>query len=145
MQADGRPSVVKLKSQYSRYEERVGLGEIKPGFLLDLNASNQVIPHGGAAGANVARRFATEELLTYEGKTIADVYATTALVSYREFLPGDELQAWLASGESVAIDDKLESAGDGTLQALTTGDAVAQAIEVVDATSASKMIKVIVS
>lgn len=144
MQADGRASVILLKSPYSRYEEGVvAAGQtIKPGNLVDIDSTGKIINHAGAAGANVARRFATEELLIYEGKTIADSYAAGALVSYREFLPGDEIQVWLEAGLNAAIDDKLESAGDGSLQAVTTGKGLAQCIEAVDATAATKMCNV---
>lgn len=144
MQADGRPSVILLKSPYSRLEEGVvATGQtIKPGNLVDLNSSGEIINHAGAAGANVARRFATEDMLTYEGKTIADSYAQGSRISYREFLPGDEIQVWLESGFNAAIAAKMESAGDGSLQAASTGMGIAQAIEAVDASGGTKMCKV---
>ena len=144
MQADGRPSTVLLKSPNSRYDEgTVAAGEtIKPGALVDIDEDGNIINHAGAAGANVAARFATEEMNIMEGKTIADSYAAGAKISYREFLQGDEIQAWLEAAVVTTLDDKLESAGDGSLQALTTGKALAQAIEVRDATAGTLMCKV---
>jgi hypothetical protein len=144
MQSDGRASVILLKSPYSRLEEgTVAAGQtIKPGNLIDFNSSGLIINHATAAGTSAARRFATEDMLLYEGKTIADSYAAGSKISYREFLPGDEIQAWLEAGLNAAVGAKLESAGDGSLQALTTGKALVQAIEAVDATAGTKMCNV---
>lgn len=142
-QANGRPSVVLLKSPYSRYEEGRAGGTVKPGHLVDFTSTaGQLVVHATAAGTNVRPRFATEELHVLIGKTIADSYASGDLFSYREFNEGDKIQAWIKTGVNAARGAKLESAGDGQLQALTTGKAVAQADEAVDATAGAKQISV---
>lgn len=59
-------------------------------------------------------RFALEFEKT--GRGIDDDYSAGDQVEYRSFSTGDEAYAWLAAGENAAIDDPLESAGNGALK-----------------------------
>lgn len=93
--------------------EAVGLGTITPGHLLAINNTGKVIPHNVAAGDQRAM-FAVEDDL--QGKDINDNYASGDMVSYHIFRRGDRVNAILASGQNIAIGDKLESAGNGKLR-----------------------------
>jgi hypothetical protein len=60
--------------------------------------------------------------------TISAFYASGDQVKVGVFHRGQELTAFIASGESIAEDDLLESAGDGTLKE-GTGYTIARAME----------------
>lgn len=93
-------------------KEATASGITTPGHLVQRDSAGKVKPHA-SAGQPVAAMFAIEDEL--QGNTIDDNYAVGALVQYKMFLPGDEVWAFLKDGESVAIGDKLQSGGDGTL------------------------------
>lgn len=95
-------------------KERVGLGAITPGELVSINSSNQYIRHDVAAG-NARKIFAVEDDL--QGNDIDDDYITLNQVQANVMKSGEEVQAWLAILENVAIGDPLVSAGNGQLQA----------------------------
>lgn len=142
MQSNGRPSVVVLKSPYGRYDEGPAGGTVKPGHLIIMNSSSAWVVNPNAAGATAPIVFATENCLALRGKTIADSYASGDWLSMIHPVNGDEIQAWLETTQNVAVDDLLESAGNGELQPLTTGKPIAQALEAVDSTGGAKQIKV---
>ena len=71
--------------------------------------------------------FACEDEL--QGRTISEAYADNERVFFLCALPGDEVQARIKSGESIAVGDYLEPAGDGTLREVTTGVPSAVALE----------------
>ena len=117
---------------------------ITPGELVEITGENasatvehDLQPHGTAPSTDTEGsampRFAVE--LAKAGKGIDDDYAAGDHVEYRTFQTGEEPYAWLAAGESVAVDDPLESAGNGALQphdgAATTGDGTGGATETV--------------
>lgn len=143
MDSNGRPSKIFLRGNLgTRFEEARAGGAISPGHLGMMNSSGQIVVHATAAGTNVARLVVTEEMRIFEGKTKDDAYASGDLVSYRPASRGDEFQMRLETGANVAIGAKLESNGAGLLQALTTGDAIAEALEAVDASAGEKWINV---
>lgn len=96
---------------------------ITPGHLIelfDVSGVGEWRKHGTAA-ANTAKAFALErdEL----GKEITVAYATNDKVKAGFFAPGMMVNALIASGQNLNVGDFLESAGNGTLRALTTDSA----------------------
>ncbi len=132
MDSAGRPQTVTLKSPYGRNDEKRAAGAITPGHLISHNVDDEVVVHPTAGGAG-ERTYATEDIHLLEGKTIDDAFAADDLVSFRYYLPGDEVFAWLKDGEVVVINDDLSSNGDGTLQkAAGVEVVVAKAAEALD-------------
>jgi hypothetical protein len=135
------PKTIVLKSLYGRKDEGRAAEAVTPGHLIDLDVNLKVVKHATAAAvANVLPRFAIEDGLA--GKTIEDAYAANDLVFLHYAQEGDEIYALLDAGENVAANAVLESAGNGNLQAVTTGRAIAKTLEAVDATAATKRVKV---
>lgn len=115
MDANGRPSVILLKSPNSRYDEKLaGAAGIKPGYLVMENAAGEAIVHA-TAGGYAAPMFVTEELQVLRGLTKDDAYTEDEPLSLRHFLPGDMIQAMLKDGENIAYGDALMSGGNGQL------------------------------
>lgn len=110
-------------------EEKLAAAELYPGHLIEETSAGKFQKHSTAQG--VAERIvAVEDAL--QGNTISTAYAADALVSANIETPGNQVQMFLKAGENVAIGAKLESAGDGTLQAVTTGTVIAVAVEAKD-------------
>jgi hypothetical protein len=99
-------------------EERAGAA-ITPGHLIERYndaGSPKVRKHSTAKG--FAEKFwALEDAL--QGKTIDDAYAAADLVFGAIPVSGGIVQAYLKAGTNYVEGDKLESAGDGTLQKIT--------------------------
>lgn len=112
-----------------RREEALAAAAITPGHLIEETSAGKFQKHSTAGGVAM-RLFA--EIDALQGNTLSDDYSADDLVSANVELPGNEVQAFLKAGEDVDIGDDLESAGDGTLQAVTTGEVVAQAREALD-------------
>lgn len=106
--------------------EALAVAAITPGHLVELTSADKIQKHSGA-GLAAERAFAVEDDL--QGNDIDDDYSAGAIAQYNIYRPGDEVYALLANGESVAIGDKLESNGDGTLRKVDT-DTSAATIEV---------------
>jgi hypothetical protein len=111
-------------------------GAATPGMLMEPNSDGTFSPHSTAAGDVTLPYFLLEQ--TETGLGIDDVIpdGSTGKLYTPSF--GDKLYCWLKTGNNVAVGDALESAGDGTLQKLTTGTKVAEAVEAVNNTSGSK-------
>lgn len=104
--------VIVLKGNPPQFEGKAAEA-ITPGMLLEFNTSGDLIKHD-SAGGNLAAMFAIENSL--QGDEVGDAYASGARVQYVHARPGDEIQAYLYDGESVSINDFLESAGNGYLR-----------------------------
>ena len=110
------------------YDERLSPSVaplITPGDLVEVLATGRVQAHGTAADTQVNLAFALEDSL--QGKTIRDDYAISTFVRYAVFKSGDQVLAILDDDVPVA-GALLESAGDGRLQAETTGQVVGQLV-----------------
>lgn len=120
------PNTIILKGSPIRKEGLAGVS-ITPGKLLQWFAGpDRLMTHGTSAGFAVPM-FALEEDLV--GDEIGTAYASGSRVLYATFRKGDEVYAWLASGENVARGAGLESDGSGNLQAITGNHPVAAAAE----------------
>jgi len=112
-----------------RREEMIAAAAISPGHLVEETSAGKCQVHSTAGG--VAQRLVAE-IDALQGNDLSDDYAADDLVSMNVELPGNEVQMFLKAGENVAIGADLESAGDGTLQAVTTGTVIANAREALD-------------
>ncbi len=101
-----------IKGTGIRYEALANAA-LTPGHLLYLLSTGKVAVHATAAG-NAEKMFAVEDDL--QGNDIDDAYSSGDLVQYEIMPRGNEVYALLSNGQSVAIGDPLESAGDGTLR-----------------------------
>lgn len=115
-------------------EEGAAASAITPGMLVVRNSSGNWIPHGTAAeAAGVPRDFAMER--DEMGKDMDTAYAVGDRVKVAHLCAGERVNALIANGVNVAIGAKLESAGNGTLRAVTTGQVLGIALEAVNNTS----------
>lgn len=130
--------LIKARDRFT--EERFAAAAITPGHLIELTAADQVQPHSAAAGTFAAKAFALEHSAV--GRGIDDAYAIGDGVVYQNMLPGEVVYAILENLGNVAIGAVLESNGAGELQALTTGQPVAIALEAVNASGGAARIKV---
>lgn len=128
--------VIILRGEPLVNEDGVASAAIKPGHLVDGVLS--VAPHA-VAGGRCARTFALdrEEMGagiddTYRTQpTVSSDYAIGDTVKVGSFAPGMRVNALIADGVAVTINGFLESAGDGTLRPITTGVAIARALQTI--------------
>lgn len=110
--------------------EAIAAGTISPGHLIERTSAGKVQAHSSAA-AQTPKLIAREMELT--GKGLDDDYSEDDQTLYWSARQGDQFYMILEAGENVSIGDLLESAGDGTLRAVTTnGEPLFQAVEAVD-------------
>lgn len=106
-----RNSII-LKNYLNIFEEKVAIGVITPGMLIEITSVDKVQAHS-VSGGNALIMFALEDEL--QGKTINENYAVADQVQLWIPQRGDQVFAILQDGENVAIGDLVESNGDGTL------------------------------
>lgn len=109
--------------------EAIGTGAVYPGKLLEMDSNGYVLHHATASGATaklVALEHQTPDTQTYPTTAAIDIpYDSGDLVYYTQASPGDVLNMWLASGESVTKGlEWLISNGAGLLTSCGTGVSV---------------------
>jgi len=124
--------VIALLGQPIQNEDAAAAEAITPGMLVTLNSSGLLIKHATAGGAT-ARNFAMER--DEMGKGIDDVYAIGDTVKVGAFTQGMRVNAFLTTGNNAGIGALLESTGTGALRLLSTGVAIARALEALNNTS----------
>ena len=123
-----QPRTIHLGGEITEVNDISASGVITPGMLIERNAG-QYRAHATAAGAVAQPVFALNQSELNKG--VDDDYAASDLVHAAVGHPGSTF--WALIGVVNATDGAaLESAGDGTLQLRTTGEAVAVAIEAVN-------------
>src|SRR5687767_6336728 len=130
--AEGAAHTIILREwSLKRYKAKLATGvDITPGMLCQLSAVDTIRPHNSAAGIPAPLIVAVEA--PEVGRGIDDDYAVDGEeVNYAHLDSGEWFYGLLAAGEDIAANDILESAGDGTLRADTTGDKF-RALEAVD-------------
>jgi hypothetical protein len=105
-------------------------GTIKPGHLITLDGNGDWIRHNVTSSATVAPIFALER--EEMGQGIDVLYSAGDYVKAGHFANGDHVNAVIASGQDIAKGARLESAGNGTLRAFSSGFAIAIATHAVD-------------
>lgn len=134
------PNTIVLKGDPIRKEGLAGQA-ITPGQLLEWFAGpDRLMLHSTSGGAAQAM-FAVEEDIV--GDEISDAYASGSTVQYVVARKGDEIFAYLASGQNVAKGTALMSNGSGQLTTRTsTNYVVAFAHEDKDATGGAARVRV---
>ena len=108
-------------------EEDLAFAALTPGHLLEVyndSGTMKVRKHSTAKGF-CEKAFALESPNQGQsadsilGRSIETAYAAGERVEYAICSPGARVQAWLKGGTNYVIGDKLESAGDGTLQRIS--------------------------
>jgi hypothetical protein len=133
----GRRNIL-LKGRPNQSEEGIAGAVVKPGYLVDGVTS--IVPHATAGGV-APKCFAAErdEMGAGVDDSYKHGYAPSAdyaigdAVKVLACAPGDRVLAYIASGQNIAANDRLESAGDGTLRKFAAGTILARALETYDA------------
>ncbi len=99
--------------------ERDANTSITPGMLVELNSSNEVLPHNTAGGWS-DKWVAVESALT--GDDMDHVYLAGEVVFINVCKPGDEVFMLVADGENIAIGDDVESDGNGKVRSVFGGE-----------------------
>jgi hypothetical protein len=97
-------------------EEFVTAAALSPCHLLEITSAGKVQKHSTASGNVTPIIVALEDNM--QGNDVADAYGSGAVAQTAILRSGDRVQMILKDGQNVAIGAKLESAGDGTLQAM---------------------------
>lgn len=107
--------------------------DILPGMVIQYTTGALTVrPHSTAAGAASPLMVAVEMPIR-AGSDIEDAYDTDGeVVAFHVALPGDQLWMLIEAGANIGDGDILESAGDGTLQALSGSFGLVRALEAVD-------------
>jgi hypothetical protein len=140
--AEGAAHTIILREwSLKRYKAKLATGsDITPGMLCELPTVDTIRPHSSAAGIPAPLIVATEA--TEVGRGIEDAYAVDGEeVNYAIVQQGEWFYGLLAAGEDIAANDLLESAGDGTLQADTSGDKF-RALEAVDNSAGYEAVRI---
>ena len=138
-------NTIKLKSMSPDIMEESEVNEVLyPGHLVEDNANSKLQKHG-SAGDTAIPRFALET--GFMGKGIEDPFDPSGEITRAStWFPkrGEWVYAVLKDGENVSRGDKLESAGDGTLQehgtesvGITGQPVVGEALEDLDLSGSS--------
>lgn len=110
---------IHAKGLYTHDERDAGEAGIYPGMLLEVASDSDVEMHSDENGRAEAL-FAEEDAL--QGNTVDTVYTVDNPVML--ILPGlgCEVNALIQDGQDLSIGDRVVSAGDGTLKALSNLD-----------------------
>lgn len=127
-----RNTIVLVGELERKYEERrAGEAGIKPGMLLQFNASDEVIKHA-TAGAGLGAQVIVATENDFLGRTIDDAYADEELVHCHVAQPGDVLNLVVATGQTITPAVYGTSNGDGKWKvAGATDDKLVQFTETV--------------
>lgn len=132
-----------------KIKEADASGAITPGHLLERSSATEFAVHA-SAGQNAAPLFAVEA--GFLGDDIDEAYADGERVYAHFAQPGDEVYALVAAAApAIAVDDYLESAGDGTVRKVVASAATAEsarasiigrAIEAVDNSAGGTAVRI---
>lgn len=100
---------------------------IVPGDLLERASATEVQEHSTAAGNAVPMFADFRPWVEASGLAIDEVYPVGDTVIHFTANPGDEVYARLATSQTIAVGDYLESAGDGTLREVAASAATSEA------------------
>lgn len=107
-------NTVLLKDYSGIREEFVAAAAFSPGHLLEVTSAGKAQKHSNASGNVGPKIVALEDGM--QGNTVDDAYSAGAVAQAAVLRPGDRVQLLVKDGENIAIGDRVESAGDGTIQ-----------------------------
>jgi hypothetical protein len=106
-------------------DESAASAIITPGFLVEKHLSSSVLKiRPNSSDVNMPTMAVAIER-TELNKGIDDNYAVGDQVKFAWLHPGSEFQGIVPSGSNIAVDDHLQSNGDGKLKAATASTAAA--------------------
>lgn len=116
---------------------------ITPGMLVELHDDGSAgaprwRKHATAAGTFARKAFALDQPFLNQG--VDDDYPADELCQVGIMYPGSVVWALVASGQNIAINDALESAGNGFLKEGTTAP-VARALETLGAVTETTRVR----
>ena len=104
---------------YGRHEEAYAGESVKPGHLVALHADSKYYKHA-VVGGKCEKIFVIEDAL--QGKTITDAIAADTICQVTMPRENDTVKARVAAGAlAITKEDKVISAGDGTVKKLVSG------------------------
>jgi hypothetical protein len=112
------PNITILRGDYIVRREDISNEAITPGHLLSFNANDKIQKHA-SSGGNAIPMFAIES--DYLGNDTTTAHTSGDKIPYAVCPAGTVVWAHLASGQTVARGEYLESNGDGQLKAYGTG------------------------
>lgn len=133
------PNTIWLGGPRTEIGDFTAKAAITPGHLVErINTAGvwQWQKHS-TAGGNTARTVATEQNMVNLG--VDDAYAALDLVEVSEGAGGTSFWMFIASGQTIVYGNGLESAGDGTLRILASGQRLFQALESKTATALTRI------
>ena len=134
--------VVLLQGPPVFLEDGAAGATIRPGYLLQGVTTK--LPHASAGGKTpVEIALEREELGVGIDATYASsmsgagdyYYHSGDQVKSAVMYPGCRFTGWIASGQTITVDQQMESAGDGSFRALSAGAVRARALETISATA----------
>lgn len=136
-----------LNGQGVQYNEYGVAGEeIKPGYLVKGVSSilKQTATTGKVPAAIAIERSSIGAGLdnTYQNGAPSAYYASGDTVTVAVCPPGTEAVGFVASGENITEDDRLESAGNGLFRELNSGVAIARAMETLGAVTSETALRI---
>jgi hypothetical protein len=128
---------IHAKGPFVQEEYVTGAAGIKPGMLVKVNSSNEVVVHANAEGVlGDEVMIVTEDALQSGG--IAGTYPDGDICTVNIYPPGSTFRGLLSAGESIAIGDSIVSGGDGYLDKAGSPVKVsAKAMETLDISASS--------
>lgn len=116
-------------------EEGVVAEAFYPGHLLEWNSDKELIKHDSSGGHCAPLMVALEDV--YQGNGVDTVYVVDDVAIALICKPGAFINVRVKDGENITVGDILESAGDGTVQAYTSGTPLGTAMSACDMSSSS--------
>ena len=143
--AKATPDTILIKGDAWVTHEEVASVALTPGEFVTFNSTRQfALPAAG----DTLKMIAIEDDI--QGNEISDDYAVNNIARAAVPQPGSIVRAILTDGQNVPIGRELELDGNGTLITIGSNDAIAIALEAVDASDsaatpvASRRINVII-
>lgn len=118
------------KGPYIHEEAAAGAAGIKPGMLIKLNSSGQVVIHDDEGGRGEAGIVEEDAL---QGGNVSTAYTSGDVLSYLLPTKGGEANVLIEDGQDISIGDKLISAGNGKFKIasdLESGETLDQVIAI---------------
>lgn len=123
------PNVIHLSGDKTLVGTNAASGTVLPGHLVELNTAGRSQVHS-TPGGQAQKAVALNQDMLNRGVDIA--YIDGDLMEVGVLEAGATAWMLIPSGQNITDGDKLESAGDGRLRAVTNGEPLFMAIEDVD-------------
>jgi hypothetical protein len=125
------PNTIFLGGDRTQINDLAASEAITPGHLIDRFNNGGIIRwrKHATSGQTLGTPAAVATEMAMLNKGVDDAYAAGDLVEASVLHKGAFAWMLIASGQNIVAGNRLESAGDGTLKILSTGQALFQALE----------------